>query len=62
MGTINFVVLYIIFIDHVMYILAENKAGKDVVVGHGLRFSCYILFINLVAYVLAENKAAKGLA
>jgi hypothetical protein len=33
MGTINFAIFHIIFIDHVMYILAKNKAGKDVVVG-----------------------------
>jgi hypothetical protein len=26
MGTTDFLVVYIVFIDHVMYVLAENRA------------------------------------
>jgi hypothetical protein len=33
MGTINFVVFYIVFMDHATYICVENKVEKDVVIG-----------------------------
>ncbi len=61
MGTTDFLVVYIVFIDHVMYVLAENRAWKGMVGMGSIDFLVsYIVSIDHVMYVLAENKAWRG--
>jgi hypothetical protein len=47
MGTTDLLVVYVVLIDHVMYVLAENRAWKGVVGMGSIGFLVsYIVFID----------------